>query len=198
MPPPLPSRSMFGSLALIAVVVARRCRCLRLHGGMVLAPAPHAGQAGGCVHASHWRRRSAIAATMPRASALPACLSRMGPGRRSRGLRFSRAASIRRSGASISAPLIRTRRTRRSGCGAWDYGSRPRTGRNGAPPWSIRPFFPVSTPQAFYDLLLASASKDPSAMRTFAGAHPEITAFGAWAKSAPLDRQLRRGPLQWP
>ena len=47
------------------------------------------------------------------------------------------------------------------------------------------PFFPVSTPQAFYDLLLASASKDPDAMKTFAGAHPEIAAFGAWANSAP-------------
>jgi catalase len=47
------------------------------------------------------------------------------------------------------------------------------------------PFFPVSTPQAFYELLIASASKDPNAMRTFAGAHPEIAAFGAWAKSAP-------------
>ena len=53
MPQPLPSRSVFGSLALIAVVVARRRRCLRLHGGMVLAPAPHAGQGGGCVRASH-------------------------------------------------------------------------------------------------------------------------------------------------
>src|SRR5271154_2309569 len=47
------------------------------------------------------------------------------------------------------------------------------------------PFFPVSTPQAFYELLLASASKDPNAMKTFAGAHPEIAAFGAWAKNAP-------------
>ena len=47
------------------------------------------------------------------------------------------------------------------------------------------PFFPVSTPQAFYELLLASASKDPNAMKIFAGAHPEIAAFGAWAKSAP-------------
>ena len=36
------------------------------------------------------------------------------------------------------------------------------------------PFFPVSTPQAFYELLEASASKDPDAMKTFAGAHPEI------------------------
>src|SRR5277367_3765804 len=47
------------------------------------------------------------------------------------------------------------------------------------------PFFAVSTPQAFYELLLASASKDPDAMKTFAAAHPEIAAFGAWAKSAP-------------
>jgi catalase len=46
------------------------------------------------------------------------------------------------------------------------------------------PFFPVSTPQAFYELLLASVSKDPDAMKTFAAAHPEIAAFGAWANSA--------------
>jgi catalase len=47
------------------------------------------------------------------------------------------------------------------------------------------PFFAVSTPQVFYDLLLASASKDPDAMKTLVAAHPEIAAFGAWAKSAP-------------
>ena len=47
------------------------------------------------------------------------------------------------------------------------------------------PFFPVSTPQAFYELLLASASKEPDEMKTFAAAHPEIAAFGAWDKSAP-------------
>ncbi len=47
------------------------------------------------------------------------------------------------------------------------------------------PFFPVSTPQAFYELLIASASKDPDAMKVFATAHPEIAAFGGWAKSAP-------------
>jgi catalase len=47
------------------------------------------------------------------------------------------------------------------------------------------PFFPVATPQAFYALLQASASKQPDAMKTFAGAHPEIAAFGAWAASAP-------------
>ena len=49
------------------------------------------------------------------------------------------------------------------------------------------PFFPVSTPQAFYDLLVASGKKDdPNAMMTFAAAHPEIGAFGAWAGSAPF------------
>jgi catalase len=47
------------------------------------------------------------------------------------------------------------------------------------------PFFAVSTPQAFYELLLASGSKDPNAMKIFATAHPEIAAFGAWAKNAP-------------
>ncbi len=47
------------------------------------------------------------------------------------------------------------------------------------------PFFAVSTPQAFYELLVASGSKDPNAMPTFAKANPEIAKFGEWAKSAP-------------
>src|SRR6201990_398401 len=47
------------------------------------------------------------------------------------------------------------------------------------------PFFPVATPQAFYELLRTSHSKDPDAMKTFAAAHPEFAAFGDWAKSAP-------------
>jgi catalase len=47
------------------------------------------------------------------------------------------------------------------------------------------PVFPVSTPQAFYELLLASASKDPDAMKTFGAAHPEFAPFGAWATSGP-------------
>jgi catalase len=47
------------------------------------------------------------------------------------------------------------------------------------------PFFPVSTPEAFHELQIASASTEPDAMAKFAQAHPEIAAFGAWAKSAP-------------
>jgi catalase len=47
------------------------------------------------------------------------------------------------------------------------------------------PVFPVSTPEAFYELLHASGSKDPSAMAAFAAAHPEFAAFGDWAKSGP-------------
>ena len=47
------------------------------------------------------------------------------------------------------------------------------------------PFFAAPTPRVFYELLLASGSKDPDAMKKYAGAHPEIGAFGAWASSAP-------------
>jgi catalase len=47
------------------------------------------------------------------------------------------------------------------------------------------PFFPVATPEAFYELLRNSHSKDPDAMKNFAAAHPEFVAFGDWAKSAP-------------
>ncbi|WP_144139692.1 catalase family peroxidase [Paraburkholderia sp. BCC1884] len=48
------------------------------------------------------------------------------------------------------------------------------------------PIFAVSTPQAFYGLLQASADKsDPDAMKNFAAAHPEFGAFVAWAGSAP-------------
>lgn len=49
------------------------------------------------------------------------------------------------------------------------------------------PFFPVSTPQAFYELLTAASRKDdPEAMKTFIAAHPEFATFGAWAGHAPL------------
>jgi catalase len=47
------------------------------------------------------------------------------------------------------------------------------------------PFFPVSTPEAFHALQIASASTEPDAMAKFVGANPEFAAFGAWAKSAP-------------
>ena len=47
------------------------------------------------------------------------------------------------------------------------------------------PFFPVASVEAFRELQIASASKEPDAMAKFAGAHPEIAAFGGWAKSAP-------------
>jgi catalase len=47
------------------------------------------------------------------------------------------------------------------------------------------PFFAVGTPDVFLDLLVSSGSKDPGAMPAFATRHPEIGAFGAWAKAAP-------------
>jgi len=47
------------------------------------------------------------------------------------------------------------------------------------------PVFAVSTPQGFYDLLEASTSKNPDAMKGFVAAHPEFAAFGEWASKAP-------------
>ena len=47
------------------------------------------------------------------------------------------------------------------------------------------PFFPVATPQGFYELLTASGSKAPDAMKNFIAAHPEFLPFADWAKSAP-------------
>jgi catalase len=47
------------------------------------------------------------------------------------------------------------------------------------------PVFAVSTPEAFYELLRASGSKDPNAIKTFATAHPEFAPFSDWAKNAP-------------
>src|ERR1700731_2919788 len=47
------------------------------------------------------------------------------------------------------------------------------------------PVFAVSTPQGFYELLLASKSKDANAMKNFIAAHPDFAAFGDWAKNAP-------------
>jgi len=47
------------------------------------------------------------------------------------------------------------------------------------------PFFQVANPRAFFELLKASASKDPDALGKFAEAHPEFAAFRGWAESAP-------------
>jgi catalase len=53
------------------------------------------------------------------------------------------------------------------------------------------PFFPVSTPKAFYELTVASdidpktGKPDPAAMKAFGAGHPGLAALGAWAKSAP-------------
>jgi catalase len=56
------------------------------------------------------------------------------------------------------------------------------------------PFFPVSSPQGLYELVRASGSKDPDAMKNFAAAHPEIAHFGAWAQSAPWSGSYAEEP----
>ncbi len=53
------------------------------------------------------------------------------------------------------------------------------------------PVFVVATPEAFYDLAVASdivaatGKPDPAAMRQFSATHPEAAAFAEWARSAP-------------
>jgi catalase len=54
------------------------------------------------------------------------------------------------------------------------------------------PVFPVSTPQAFYQLLLAG--KDPIKMKAFAHANPEFAAFSEWAKTAPWTASYAEEP----
>ena len=128
-----PARSVFGSLLLIAVVIGGAAAAFAYTAGwfspqrltpdkLVDAFTPPTG-----VPLGHRRNHAkGICFTgMFEANGAGAALSR--------GQVFT-AASIRPSGASISALPTRTRRMRRSGCGAWDCGSRPRTGRNGAPP----------------------------------------------------------------
>lgn len=56
------------------------------------------------------------------------------------------------------------------------------------------PFFAVSTPQAFHDLLIASGKKDPEAMKTFIRANPEFAAFAAWARTAPWTTSYAEEP----
>lgn len=47
------------------------------------------------------------------------------------------------------------------------------------------PFFPVATPEAFYELQVAAHSTNPDAMKAFGAQHPEFAAFAAWARTAP-------------
>ncbi|MBY0381696.1 MAG: catalase family peroxidase [Xanthobacteraceae bacterium] len=46
------------------------------------------------------------------------------------------------------------------------------------------PIFAVSTPNEFYELLNAAASKAADAMKNFAAAHPEFGPFGKWATTS--------------
>lgn len=56
------------------------------------------------------------------------------------------------------------------------------------------PIFPVATPEGFYQLLRATASKEPDAMKTFTTRHPEFAAFAEWAKSAPWTASYAEEP----
>ena len=161
----------------------RRCNCrrrrrLRLYGGMVLAPSPHVR--------SRLRRgcRSAIAATMPRALLHRRVRRNWSRDALLRAQVFIRGQypALGRFNLGTADPNAPDGTVRVRGMGL-------RISTPDGQEWRSAminpPIFAVSTPQAFYELLLAAASKDPDAMRTFAAAHPEFAAFGAWAKSGP-------------
>ena len=57
------------------------------------------------------------------------------------------------------------------------------------------PIFPVSTPQDFYELLTASGSKDPNAMKKFI-ARIRDSSHSSVGPRVPLDRKLCGGALQ--
>jgi catalase len=184
MPQPLPSRSMFGSLALITVVVA--------------------GGAAAFAYTAGWFSPQRLTPDKMVDAFTPPTGAPLGHRRNhAKGICFTGRFESNGSGSALSRAQVFTR-GEYPALGRFNLG----TADPNAPDATVRvrgmglristpdgqewrtamidpPFFPVSTPQAFYELLLASASKDPNAMGTFAGAHPEIAAFGAWAKSAP-------------
>ena len=135
---------------------------------------------------------------MPRASASPACSKRTGPGPAlSQAQVFARGQypALGRFNLGTANPNAPDATVRVRGLGLRI--STP-DGQEWRSAMIDAPVFPVSTPQAFYELLLASASKDPNAMKTFAAAHPEIAAFGALGQERALDRQLRGRAVQQP
>jgi len=184
MPQPLPSRSMFGSLALITVVVA--------------------GGAAAFAYTAGWFSPQRLTPDKVVDAFTPPTGAPLGHRRNhAKGICFTGRFESNGGGSALSRAQVFTR-GQYPALGRFNLG----TADPNAPDATVRvrgmglristpdgqewrtamvdpPFFPVSTPQAFYELLLASASKDASAMRTFSGAHPEIAAFGAWAKSAP-------------
>jgi len=184
MPQPLPSRSVFGSLALISVVVA--------------------GAAAAFAYTAGWFSPRRLTPDKVVDAFTPPTGAPLGHRRNhAKGICFTGRFESNGGGSALSRAQVFTR-GQYPALGRFNLG----TADPNAPDATVRvrgmglristpdgqewrtamvdpPFFPVSTPQAFYELLLASASKDASAMRTFSGAHPEIAAFGAWAKSAP-------------
>ena len=58
------------------------------------------------------------------------------------------------------------------------------------------PIFPVSTPQDFYELQMASGSKDPDAMKNFIARASGIPFLRRLGQERALDRELCGGALQ--
>ncbi len=164
----------------------RRCRRFRLHGGMAISPQRlHAEEDRECAGAADRRGARPSPGTMPKGICFTGVFAANGAGSAlSKAQVFSSGQYpvLGRFNLATADPNAPDATVRVRGIGL-------RISTPDGQQWRSAmidpPVFPVSTPRAFYELLLASKSKDPNAMKTFAGAHPEIAAFGAWAKNAP-------------
>jgi catalase len=179
-----PSRSSFGSLALIAVIVAGAAAAFAYTAGwfspqrltpdkIVDALAPPGGPALG--HRRNHAKGICFTGTFD-STGNASALSRAQVFARGQYPALGRF-NLATANANAADATVRVR-----GIGlriATPDGQEWRTAMIDAP------VFPVSTPQAFYGLLLASADKNLDTMKNFAAAHPEIAGFGAWAKTAP-------------
>jgi catalase len=193
-PPPSPSRPALGSLALIAVIVA-------------------AG-AGAFAYTAGWLSPDRLTPTKVVSALAPPAGPALGHRRNhAKGICFTGMFESNGNGTQLSRAEV------------FSSGQYPALGRFNlgtpdpdAPDATVRvrglglqistpggatwraamidlPFFPVATPQAFYELLRSSHSKDPEAMKAFAAAYPEFATFGNWAKSAPWTASYAEDPF---
>lgn len=182
--PRAPARSVVGSLLLIAAIVAGGAAAFAYTAGwfspqrltpdrMVDALAPPAGAAAG--HRRNHAKGVCFTGTFE-ANGAGAALSRAQLFKTGR---YPAVGRFNLASADLNAPDA-TARVRGLGL---------RISSPDGDEWRSAtidaPIFPVATPQAFYELQVASGSKDPDAMKRFGAAHPEIGAFVAWAQSAP-------------
>lgn len=192
-PSRLPARSVVGSLALIAVIIA--------------------GAAAAFAYTAGWFSPQRITPDKVVDAFTPAEGPQLGHRRNhAKGICFTGIFESNGAGAALSKASVFAR-GQHPALGRFNLGTnqanaadatarvrglglqiKPADGQEWRSAMIDLPFFPVSTPEGFYALLVASGSKDPAAMKPVLAAHPEIAVFGAWAKSAPWTASYAEEP----